>query len=529
MASLVPDTNYSPNTTAASNAYVAAMKSFNDSLMEPVNFLNKLNTDALVQKEREEEKAIRAEDRAWKLEDRKAAKDERDRILSKETATNEALKAVLDPKAYQQAKMSAEQQAIQSTLMSLSPEDRAVAEQQIKNNYNKNESSAQWLASALGNENADQSKILSTKKNVYDIASSTPGTPEYNGRVAADRDEKMWALNAQAAKQMQLENYRANLADKKESKALAGLLAGFQTPKGKEVETGRINNQSLIDSVNKVNKAYEEKAARYGNTFKELLSENKTLGSITDQLTKLDERLADEKVKTSVLGAETSPNVSSLERNKLGLEASRDRLISSLDAKAKDEVGLRDDWQRSIREAPAFSEEVETTVRPLSKEEWVNQAVGNVGSNLTTSSFKEILNRADKMYPELDPKEKFKILEKQGTANDIKSTIESVTGKEASSNTLEGLKEELRVVTKKKPSGQSYGVGPLSLSTMLTLGIDDDDIKAIKEKAATSKISDKDLEKMIITADNKDLFPRLSGSIKNDIAGMLDILDTTKK
>ena len=193
MASLIPNLDYTPNTAAASNAYISAMKSFNDSLMEPVNFLNKLNTDALAQKEREEEKAIRAEDRAWKLEDRKIIQDERDRLLNKETATNEALKAVLDPKAYQQEKMSAEQQAIQSTLMDLSPEERAVAEQQIKNNYNKNESSAQWLASALGNENADQSKILSTKKNVYDIASSTPGTPEFQAKIDADRAEKKWA------------------------------------------------------------------------------------------------------------------------------------------------------------------------------------------------------------------------------------------------------------------------------------------------------------------------------------------------
>lgn len=471
--------------------------------------------------------ALAAEDRAKAQAARQ--EDEYQSGKTEKAATGEAMRALLNPTQYTVQKMAGEEAAIQASLANLAPEERAATEKILAAQYNKGASSKGWLDTVLTTANADQSKILSTKKNVYDIAASTPGTPEYNAKVAADRDEKMWALNAQAAKQMQLENYRANLADKKERKALAGLLAGFQTPKDKEVETGRINNQSLIDSVNKVNKAYEEKATRYGNTFKELLSENKTLGSITDQLTKLDERIADEKVKTSVFGAETSPNVSSLERNKLGLEASRDRLISSLDAKAKDEVGLRDDWQRSIREAPAFSEEVETTVRPLSKEEWVNQAVGNVGSNLTTSSFKEILNRADKMYPELDPKEKFKILEKQGTANDIKSTIESVTGKEASSNTLEGLKEELRVVTKKKPSGQSYGVGPLSLSTMLTLGIDDDDIKAIKEKAATSKISDKDLEKMIITANNKDLFPRLSGSIKNDITGMLDILDTTKK
>ena len=77
MASLIPNLTYTPNISAASNAYISAMKSFNDSIMEPVNFLNKLNTDALAQKEREEEKAIRAEDRAWKLEDRNRVAKER--------------------------------------------------------------------------------------------------------------------------------------------------------------------------------------------------------------------------------------------------------------------------------------------------------------------------------------------------------------------------------------------------------------------------------------------------------------------
>ena len=216
MASLIPTFNYTPNAAAASNTYISAMKSFNDSLMEPVNFLNKLNTDALAQKEREEEKAIRAEDRAWKLEDRKIIQDERDRLLNRETATNEALKAVLDPKAYQQAKMSAEQQALQSTLMDLSPEERAVAEQQIKNNYNKNESSAQWLASALGNANVDQSTLLSTKKSVYDIAASTPGTPEFQAKIAADRAEKRWASDLAFGKQKAAALFSDALSQKRE-------------------------------------------------------------------------------------------------------------------------------------------------------------------------------------------------------------------------------------------------------------------------------------------------------------------------
>lgn len=77
MGSLVPTFNYTPNTTAASNAYIAAQSKFSDSLMDPINLLSKLNNEAIAAKEREEEKAIRAEDRAWKLEDRVRAAKER--------------------------------------------------------------------------------------------------------------------------------------------------------------------------------------------------------------------------------------------------------------------------------------------------------------------------------------------------------------------------------------------------------------------------------------------------------------------
>lgn len=77
MGSLVPTFSYTPNATAASNAYIAAQNKFSDSLMDPIELLSKLNNEAIAAKEREEEKAIRAEDRAWKLEDRARAAKER--------------------------------------------------------------------------------------------------------------------------------------------------------------------------------------------------------------------------------------------------------------------------------------------------------------------------------------------------------------------------------------------------------------------------------------------------------------------
>ena len=77
MASLVPDFNYTPNTSAASNAYVAAQNKFSESLMDPINFLAKMNSDAIAQKRYDEEKAIKAEELGWKREDRARTEQER--------------------------------------------------------------------------------------------------------------------------------------------------------------------------------------------------------------------------------------------------------------------------------------------------------------------------------------------------------------------------------------------------------------------------------------------------------------------
>lgn len=73
MGSLIPTFNYTPNTTAASNAYVASQSKFSDSLMDPINLLSKLNNEAIAAKEHEE-------DRAWKLEDRARLKKEQEAL-----------------------------------------------------------------------------------------------------------------------------------------------------------------------------------------------------------------------------------------------------------------------------------------------------------------------------------------------------------------------------------------------------------------------------------------------------------------
>lgn len=53
----------------------------------------------------------------------------------------------------------------------------------------------QWLDNAISGPNVDQSKVQAMKTNLYNIAANTPGTPEYQAKIDADREQKKWALD----------------------------------------------------------------------------------------------------------------------------------------------------------------------------------------------------------------------------------------------------------------------------------------------------------------------------------------------
>lgn len=311
----------------------------------------------------------------------KRQEDEYNRTIAKETATNEALKAVLDPKAYQQEKMSAEEQAIQSGLMNLSPEDRAVAEQQLKNSYNKNDSSNQWLTSALGNENADQSKILSTKKNVYDIAASTPGTPEYNARVAADRDEKMWALNAQAAKQREATDYANTLAENKENAKIKSMMNVLGVSGSKENDV--VTNEALIKNI-------DDKQEVFGTEYvKEMEKKKPQIESITKTIENIENNIN----KSNIFGPERTAGLQkALESNKSKLAA--------LDEQAKNVALGKAGMGAALQELP--TPKVEKVKQNKTKEEFTKDIFASLGSTPTMEAVALAGQEIAKRYPDAD-------------------------------------------------------------------------------------------------------------------------------
>lgn len=144
---------------------------------------------------------LKEEQRRWDITNSRAdalakrQEDEYNRALSEKKATNEAYRVLMNKDQYANEKMAAEQKAIQETLAVLTPEERAAAEQGLKKSYNPEVSRQQWVDHAINGPDVDQSKVLAMKTNLYNIAANTPGTPEYQAKIDADREQKKWALD----------------------------------------------------------------------------------------------------------------------------------------------------------------------------------------------------------------------------------------------------------------------------------------------------------------------------------------------
>lgn len=143
---------------------------------------------------------LKEEQRRWDITNSRAdalakrQEDEYNRALSEKNATNEAYRVLMNKDQYANEKMAAEQKAIQESLAMLTPEERAAAEQGLKS-YNPEVSRQQWIDNAISGPNVDQSKVVAMKTNLYNVAANTPGTPEYQAKIDADREQKKWALD----------------------------------------------------------------------------------------------------------------------------------------------------------------------------------------------------------------------------------------------------------------------------------------------------------------------------------------------
>lgn len=133
---------------------------------------------------------IEKEQKRWDITNARAdaqekrAADEYERQIREKQATNDAVRAVVDPNGYKAAKMAGEQRAVEEAYKLMSPEDVAA----VKAQYDPNASGRQWVDTASNAQGVDVGKVLDTKSRQYEIAAKTPGTPEYIAAENAKMD-----------------------------------------------------------------------------------------------------------------------------------------------------------------------------------------------------------------------------------------------------------------------------------------------------------------------------------------------------
>jgi len=216
MASLIPDTGtINTSTTGAMQNYLATVRNTNEAIEKPADILNTHIKNMLDQRRIEEDMALKRNADVRAQTELGMQQAERDRINKERIATNEALQAVVNPNQYGAGKMATEQKAIQQSLANLNPEERVVAEQQIKANYDPMASQKGWLDVATNAPGVDIGRMLDIKNRDYEVKAKTPGTPEYiaaqnaqfelyKKEQAIAHQNRMGEIGAQTASQMNL-------------------------------------------------------------------------------------------------------------------------------------------------------------------------------------------------------------------------------------------------------------------------------------------------------------------------------------
>ena len=84
---------------------------------------------------------------------------EKNRLISKDINTANAMQSVYNPDEYKAGRLSVEQKAIDDSIANLSPDEQIVARSEVAKSYDPKASGQQWVDTALSQSNVDSSKI----------------------------------------------------------------------------------------------------------------------------------------------------------------------------------------------------------------------------------------------------------------------------------------------------------------------------------------------------------------------------------
>ena len=200
---------------------------------------------------------------------------EKNRLISKEINTANAMQAIYNPDEYKSLRMSAEQKAIQDTLANATPEDRLQMQQELKG-YDPKASGQQWVGTAIGQSNVDSSKLADLRINMDKQSADEKYRQD---SIALQREQNAISAGARAdqrkldERKLTLEENKLNAPKKEDIKAAEtrkGLYARYKELEIKPDST--LTNEQLEDVLKeKINESKdikkEQKKLRESGNF----------------------------------------------------------------------------------------------------------------------------------------------------------------------------------------------------------------------------------------------------------------------
>lgn len=402
--------------------------------------------------------------------------------LNRAQATREAVQAQLNPEMYRNARLGEVDTAIQQGLANLSPQERAVAEQEIAKNYNIEASGRYVLDSARNNVLADPTAVLSAQANQLSLRLKDPNSAEFKAAQQAEWDAARRKMDYSHG----LDIAKINMQERKqveEGNRLAKLLGVGNT------KTVTSNNQADIDEATRKNASLAYGQEQYGKEYGRL--------------------------------AETTPMLEGETMDAYG---------ARLDAMTKNNLGIS--FANKITDyALVDVPELQQTTREvmLTPQEYSNVIYKQLEGNSVTPAMLNQANNVIKNYTDAYTKQNKVNSESainSATLEDYKRILEVNKVDTKNINTIDGAKAALKNIEAKmkanKPSGV-IGIGPLSLDAMNITGLDASDRKLLESKIASKNISDKDLAAVINTANqNHTWTPTMSSTQRKAIEDLLE-------
>ena len=385
--------------------------------------------------------------------------------LNRAQATREAIQAQLNPEMYRNARLGEVDNAIQQGLSNLSPQDRAIAEQEIARNYNRGASGQFVLDRARTNEMVDPSAVLKARSDDLTMKLQDPNSEEYKALLASRRAEDKWKADYAHGLAMA----RIGAEEEKEYKKGQQLADLLNVNTFKTIEAG--DNQRAIDDYNKSNEARAYRQELYGQAMYDLALDDKTKQKPGESDTAFYERI---------------------------------------DALAKEKAGIpRGNRIGQYAEIDVPEYEKYTKTVQLTPQEQANALMSRLqGKDLTPAMVKEVQSQI-KSYSDMynnQSKVDREMAINAAILNDLKEIISRNGGDASKYSTIEGAKAavkeiEARLKSGNKSNSKVYGTGADSLLAKNETGLSDKAWANIKAAASNKKISDADLGKMIKASD----------------------------